>query len=86
MGPMRPKPSKKISKPAADRAKATSQIPLPEELHEQIAKRAYELYERRICKGALDDWLQAEQEILRETKTRKAHPPHRGGYASEEQE
>ena len=86
MGPMKPKPSKKVSEPAAPRVKAPSQISLSEEIHEQIAKRAYELYERRICKGALDDWLQAEQEILRQTKTRKAYLPHRGGYAGEEQE
>jgi hypothetical protein len=48
-------------------------------LHQQIAKRAYEIYERRIRQGPLDDWLQAEREILQE-KT------HRGGYAGAEQE
>jgi hypothetical protein len=83
---MKPKPSKKVSKPVASRAKATSPMLLSEELHQQIAKRAFELYEQRICQGALDDWLQAEQEILGQMKTRKAHLPHRGGYASEEQD
>jgi DUF2934 family protein len=86
MGPMKPKPSKKVSKAAVSRAKASSQIPLSEEFHEQIARRAFELYERRICQGALDDWLQAEQEILGQMKTRKAYLPHRGGYASAEQD
>ncbi|NJL17600.1 MAG: DUF2934 domain-containing protein [Nitrospira sp.] len=33
-------------------------------LHERIAARAFENYERRIRQGPLDDWLQAEQEIL----------------------
>ncbi len=55
-------------------------------LHEQIATRAYEHYERRIHQGPLDDWLQAEQEILGQQKTRHADMPHRGGYASEEQD
>ena len=35
-----------------------------EDLHVRIEKRAYELYERRMRKGALDDWLEAEREIL----------------------
>ena len=73
----------KLNKPRpAPRKKArpTRQEPeLPSGLHQQIAKRAYEIYERRIRQGALDDWLQAEREIL-EGK------PHRGGYAGVEQE
>jgi Protein of unknown function (DUF2934) len=52
---------------------------MPSGLHQQIAQRAYEIYERRIRQGALDDWLQAEREILQET-------PHRGGYSGVEQE
>ncbi len=55
-------------------------------LHERIATRAREIYERRIRQGPLDDWLQAEQEILGQKKTRKADVPHRGGYAGEEQD
>ena len=54
-------------------------------LHERIATRAREIYERRIRQGPLDDWLQAEQEILRQQKTRIVDLPHRGGYASEDQ-
>ena len=83
---MKPKKSTKTPQQTASRAKPARQIPLSEGLHEQIAKRAYEVYERRICQGALDDWLQAEREILRQQKTRKADMPHRGGYASEEQD
>jgi hypothetical protein len=55
-------------------------------LHEQIATRAYENYERRIRQGPLDDWLQAEQEILGQRNRRHADMPHRGGYGNEEQE
>jgi hypothetical protein len=54
-------------------------------LHAQIAKQAYEIYQRRIHQGALDDWLQAEREILRQQKTGNLDMLHRGGYASEEQ-
>ena len=52
---------------------------MPSGLHQQISKRAYEIYERRIRQGALDDWLQAEREILQDKS-------HRGGYAGVEQE
>ena len=52
---------------------------MPSGLQQQIAKRAYEIYEGRIRQGALDDWLQAEREILEDK-------PHRGGYAGVEQE
>ena len=55
-------------------------------LHERIATRAFENYERRIRQGPLDDWLQAEQEILGHQKTRHADMPHHGGYANEEQD
>ena len=36
-----------------------------DDLYERIAKRAYQLYEERggVNGYALDDWLQAEQEI-----------------------
>jgi hypothetical protein len=47
---------------------------------------ACEHYERRIRQGALDDWLQAEQEILGQQNTRNADRPHRGGSASKEQD
>jgi hypothetical protein len=56
--------------------------PTLESLHQHIVKRAYEIYERRIRQGALDDWLQAEREIFQENP----EMPHRGGYAGQEQE
>lgn len=86
MGPMKPKLPKKTSERMASRVKPSRQLLLPEEHHEKIAKRAFEIYQRRICRGALDDWLQAEQEILGQENARKVHMPHRGGYASEEQD
>lgn len=50
---------------AARQTKPTTFTPsMSKDLHEEIATRAYEIYERRIRQGALDDWLQAEQEIL----------------------
>ena len=55
-------------------------------LHERIATRAFENYEQHIHQGPLDDWLQAEQEILGQKKTRNADVRHRGGYAGEEQD
>jgi DUF2934 family protein len=57
-----------------------------EDLHTQIVKRAYEIYERRIRQGALDDWLQAEREILQLKSGYPEALPHRGGYAGPEQE
>ena len=57
----------------------TQRFSMEEILHQDIAKRAYEIYERRVRQGALDDWLKAEREILQER-------PHRGGYAGVEQE
>ena len=32
--------------------------------------RAFEIYKLRIRQGALDDWLQAEREILKETRAK----------------
>ena len=39
-----------------------------EGLHARITTRAHEIYEQRIRQGALDDWLQAEREILNEKR------------------
>ncbi|MEP6933370.1 MAG: DUF2934 domain-containing protein [Nitrospirota bacterium] len=55
-------------------------------LDERIATRAFENYERRIRQGPLDDWLQAEQEILGQQNTRTADVPDRGRPAGEEQD
>jgi Protein of unknown function (DUF2934) len=45
----------------------------PNDIEESIRRRAYELYEQRgrIEGFALDDWLQAEREILGVQKQRK---------------
>ena len=86
MKPKQPEKSKKAGGHTAPRANPPRRTSPSENLHGKISTRAYELYERRVCQGALDDWLQAEQEILGQEKTGKADPPHRGGYAGEEQE
>lgn len=82
----KPTTSKTTRQRPARRTKPDSDTPsVSANLHERIAARAYEHYERRIHQGPLDDWLQAEREILGQTKTPNADMPHRGGYASEEQ-
>jgi Protein of unknown function (DUF2934) len=45
----------------------------PNDIEERIRRRAYELYEERgrVDGFALDDWLQAESEILGTQKQRK---------------
>lgn len=47
-------------------SKEERRIPTSEELQSDIAKRAYELYERRGWNHGEDltDWLEAEQQIL----------------------
>jgi hypothetical protein len=74
------KPKTASQKPARQKKSVSLTPSVPENLHERIARRAFENYERRIRQGSLDDWLQAEQEILGHTM------PHRGGYAGEEQD
>jgi len=62
---MKPNKSKPASRRPTRRTTEGSRTPsASEELHKRIAKRAYEIYEQRIRQGALDDWLQAEREIL----------------------
>jgi len=62
---MKPNKSKLTSRRPTRRTKEGSRTSsASEDLHERIAKRAYEIYERRIRQGALDDWLQAERETL----------------------
>ncbi len=79
--------SKTTRQKPVSRTKSVSHTPsVSATLHEQIAARAYEYYDRRIRQGPLDDWLQAEEEILGQQKTRHADMPHRGGYAYEEQD
>jgi hypothetical protein len=73
-------------KPARRARPGPRTLSAPEDLHRRIAMRAYEFYERRIRQGPLDDWLEAEQEILGQKKTRDIDMPHRGGYAAPEQD
>ena len=81
------KQPKKVTKAKKSPVATTHQnSSMQEILHQHIAKRAYEIYERRIRQGALDDWLQAEREILDQTTTPSANMPHRGGYAGVEQQ
>jgi len=82
-----PTTSKTTSQRPARRTKSGPHTPsVSAHLHEGIATRAFENYERRIRQGPLDDWHQAEQEILGQKNTRNADMPHRGGSASEEQD
>jgi hypothetical protein len=48
---------------------------LPTDVEQQIRRRAYELYEQRdrVNGFALDDWLQAETEILGAQKRKKSN-------------
>ena len=84
---MKPKKSKLTARQPARRPKGSlQQISPPEDLHEQIAIRAYELYEWRIRQGALDDdWLQAERDILRDRDMGNSDTPQRGGDTAQEQ-
>jgi Protein of unknown function (DUF2934) len=58
-------PQQQPTGPAAQKPHAPPVSPC-DDLHVLIAKRAYELYSERGYRGgsALDDWLDAEREIL----------------------
>jgi hypothetical protein len=57
--------------------KGSATPPLPDD--EAIAKRAYELYLQRgsLPGFELDDWLQAEAELIARTSTNRASAPAR---------
>lgn len=57
-----------------DQARKVHPQPVPADLEEQVRERAYQLYqERGETPGfEVDDWLQAETEILDGHKTQKA--------------
>lgn len=40
----------------------------PGDLHAWIETRAREIYEQRMRQGELDDWLQAEREVLKQKR------------------
>ena len=82
-----PTQSKTTPQRPARRTKPGSHTPsVSANLHERIAIRAFEIYERRIRQGPFDDWLQAEREILGPQNISHPDRPHRGGFASQEQE
>jgi hypothetical protein len=54
----------KVSKPQAAPTESVGVVDHAEVLHRLIAERAYELFERRTGQGPMDDWLEAEREIL----------------------
>ena len=74
MEPLKPKKSttsKMPSQKPARRTQPDSPAPsLSEDLHTRITTRAREIYEQRIRQGALDDWLQAERELLTEKRAK----------------
>ena len=67
--PKKPATSKTPSQKPARRTQPDSPAPsVSEDLHARISTRAREIYEQRIRQGALDDWLEAEREILKEKR------------------
>jgi hypothetical protein len=71
LSPKKPTTSKTASQKPARRTQPDSPSPsLSEDLHTRISARALGIYEQRIRQGALDDWLQAEREILKEKRAK----------------
>ena len=74
MEPLKPKKATASKAPSLKPARRTQPdspaSPVSEELHTRIATRACEIYEHRVRQGALDDWLQAEREILKEKRAK----------------
>ena len=69
--PKKPTTSKTASQLPARRTQPDSPAPsVSEDLHARISTRACEIYEQRIRQCALDDWLQAERDILKEKRTK----------------
>jgi len=78
MEPLKPK-KPATSKTSRQQPARPTQLDSPalsvsEYLHTRIATRALAIYELRIRQGALDDWLQAEQEILKEKRAKPKSP------------
>ena len=74
MEPLKPKipaTSKMPSRKPPRRTQPDSlALSVSEDLHARISTRAREIYEQRIRQGALDDWLEAEREILKEKRAK----------------
>lgn len=67
MTPSRSGDESKKRRPSAKPEKGRAQQKLRRPEHNasmRIAHRAYEIYMERICRGPLDDWLEAEREML----------------------
>jgi DUF2934 family protein len=63
--PRKRKPAgEKVSKENAAPTESAGIVDHAEVLRQLIAERAYELFERRTARGPMDDWLEAEREIL----------------------
>jgi hypothetical protein len=60
----------KLKKSTTSNRRARNHHAVSEGLHARITMRAREIYEQRIRQGPLDDWLQAEREILKETRAK----------------
>jgi hypothetical protein len=60
----------KLKKSTTSKSPGQKPPPVSEGLHARITMRAREIYEQRIRQGPLDDWLQAEREILKETRAK----------------
>jgi hypothetical protein len=65
-GKTRPAAKGQIQKPGAAGASPKPSVSICDDLSQLIATRAYELHVERGCRDgyALDDWLEAEREIL----------------------
>jgi Protein of unknown function (DUF2934) len=56
--------SGKAKTTASSAAESDGPIDHSKMLHQLIAERAYQLFEHRTTRGPMDDWLEAEREIL----------------------
>ena len=73
--PKKPMASKTPSQKPARRTQPDSPAPsVSEDLHARISMRALDIYEQRIRQGAIDDWLQAERDILKEKRAQPDRP------------
>ena len=85
--PVNPKESIKTVRTQAHRMTAE---PHPSsvsgDVYDAVVTRAHQIYVRRIRQGALDDWLQAEREILQQIKVHRPDVMQGGAYAAQELE
>ena len=71
LNPKKPATSKTPSLKSHRRTQPDSPSPsVSEDLHARISMRAHWIYEQRIRQGALDDWLEAEREILKQKRAK----------------